>query len=160
MNQDPILKPEVILEHAARYCAEHGSKLTTKRRQVLASLITSKKALSAYDLAEASRHGAEATLLPMSVYRILRFLQSIGLEHRLATANTYVACAHIACDHAHTTPQFLICKICSDVKEVGVANSIIDSIASAAETTGFRLLNDQLELECLCSECAVPELGA
>ena len=159
MSRDTSLKPEVIVEHAARYCAEHGSKLTAKRRQVLTSLVKSKKALSAYDLVDDSRQGVEATLLPMSVYRILRFLQSIGFVHRLNTANKYVACAHITCDHAHATPQFLICTGCSNVKEVGVANDLTESIALAAETTGFRLLSNQLELECLCNDCAMPELG-
>ena len=150
---------EVVLQHAEQYCNEQGSKLTSKRRQVLACLLKSKKALSAYELVDHSRDELETTLLPMSVYRILQYLQSIGLVHRLNTAKKYVACAHIACGHAHAKSQFLICKMCDNVQEIGITNSLFDSITRAAEATGFRLLNEQLELECLCNDCSLPESG-
>ncbi|NCF32023.1 MAG: transcriptional repressor [Proteobacteria bacterium] len=148
------MKTEVVLNRAAELCADHGSKLTPKRRQVLTGLVKSQKALSAYDLADYCRDRLGASLLPMSVYRILEFLQSIGLVHRLNTANKYVACAHITCNHTHDIPQFLICKGCSTVKEVGITKSLIKGISKAVESVGFHLVNNQLELECLCSDCA------
>ena len=151
------MKTEAILDQAALHCESHGRKLTAKRRQVLAGLVKSEKALSAYDLADYCREKLGTSLLPMSVYRILEFLQSIGLVHRLNTANKYVACAHITCDHAHEIPQFLICKVCGSVREVGITKSLIKGISQAVEKVGFHLVNNQLELECLCADCALQQ---
>lgn len=148
------MNTERVLKRAEKLCADHGSKLTTKRRQVLTGLLDSEKALSAYDLADYCRDRLGSNLLPMSVYRILDFLQSKGLAHRLNTANKYVACAHIACDHEHEVPQFLICKECDTVKEVGITKSVVRGISNAVESVGFNLMSNQIELECLCSDCA------
>jgi Fur family zinc uptake transcriptional regulator len=39
-----------IIGHAEDHCKAHGARLTVKRKQVLAGLIQSEKALSAYEL--------------------------------------------------------------------------------------------------------------
>ena len=148
------MNTQLILKRAEQLCADHGGKLTTKRRQVLAGLLDSEKALSAYDLADYCRDRLGSHLLPMSIYRILEFLQSEGLVHRLNTANKYVACAHIACNHKHEVPQFLICTECDTVKEVGITKSLIRGISNAVESVGFNLMSNQIELECLCRDCA------
>ena len=72
-------------------------------------LLESDKALSAYELTEFCRDRLGFDLLPMSVYRILEFLEGEHLAHRLNLANKYVACSHITCEHEHDVPQFLIC---------------------------------------------------
>ena len=144
---------EAVLQRAGEVCAEHGGKLTIKRRQVLAGLIESNKALSAYDLANKCKDAFGVTLFPMSIYRILEFLQTVGLVHRLKTTNKFIACAHIACDHAHDTPQFLICKECNRVEEVGITNSLSEGLTATLDALGFRLMSDQVELECVCNNC-------
>lgn len=148
------MKSEAVLERAAQVCADRGGKLTTKRRQVLAGLLASDKALSAYDLADKCKEAFGVTLFPMSIYRILEFLETVGLVHRLKTTNKFIACAHIACDHAHDTPQFLICRECNRVEEVGIANSLSEGLAKTLDALGFRLMNDQVELECVCHNCS------
>ena len=40
-------------------------------------------------------------------------------------ANKYVACAHIASDHGHASPQFLICNDCDLVKEISVDHHVM-----------------------------------
>ena len=142
------------LEHAERQCADSGRRLTEKRRQVLAGLLESDKALSAYELADVCREKLGADLLPMSVYRILAFLEDADLVHRLNLANKYVACSHIACDHAHESPQFLICKSCHHVSEVAFPRTTINSIAKTIDAAGYQLASDQLEVDCLCHSCA------
>ena len=146
-----------VLERAERQCAEHGSRLTEKRRQVLTGLLESQKALSAYELAAFCSQELKINLLPMSVYRILEFLEGEDLVHHLKLANKYVACSHITCDHAHETPQFLICKACNQVKEVAISRATIRSIAKVVEAADYRLDNSQLELDCLCRTCTVEE---
>ncbi len=145
---------EAVLQGAAQVCAERGGKLTIKRRQVLASLIASDKAMSAYDLADKCKDAYGVRLFPMSIYRILEFLQTVGLVHQLKTTNKFIACAHIPCDHADNTLQFLICKECNRVEEVGITNSLSEGLAKTLDSLGFRLMNDQVELECVCYNCS------
>ena len=143
----------VVLEHAEQHCWARGSKLTEKRRQVLAGLLESERALSAYELLDFCRDNLGVELLPMSVYRILEFLEGEDLVHRLNLTNKYVACSHISCDHEHEVPQFLICKTCHRVKEVGIPRPLISSIARTIETAGFQLASSQIELDCVCDQC-------
>ena len=146
-----------VLDRAEHHCAERGNKLTEKRRHVLAGLLDSNKALSAYELAALCRTKRGVDLLPNSVYRILEFLEGENLVHHLKLANKYVACSHIVCDHEHEAPQFLICKICNQVKEVAISRATIRSIAKMIESVDFRLASSQLELDCLCAACATAE---
>ena len=142
-----------VIKHAKEHCAARGSKLTEKRSQVLKGLLESKKALSAYELIDYCREKFDQQLPAMSVYRILEFLESENLVHRLELAKKYVACSHIACDHTHETPQFLICNSCNTVEEISISNSIIHSLRSTISKAGFHLASPQLEFECYCEAC-------
>lgn len=142
------------LEQAERHCRDHGVKLTSKRKQVLETLLESGKAISAYDLVAQLRRQRALELPPMTVYRILDFLQKENLVHKLLSTNKYVACSHITCDHAHDVSQFLICGQCDKVKEVGVGRSIITALREQVERAQYRLQSEQLELYCLCNDCA------
>ncbi|NCF75595.1 MAG: transcriptional repressor [Proteobacteria bacterium] len=132
-------------------------KLTAKRAQVLEGLVRSKKALSAYALTDYCRQELGYELWPMSVYRILEFLEENNLIHRLNTTNKYIACSHIICEHSHQAPQFLICKSCSKVEEVSIPKTVVASVGKAAGEAGFRLASKQLEIECYCSDCPTQE---
>jgi Fur family zinc uptake transcriptional regulator len=143
-----------ILDHAEKNCKANGTRLTDKRKQVLTGLLKSQKALSAYELAEVYREEFNETVPPMSVYRILEFLESENLVHKLHLANKYVACPHISCDHAHEVPQFLICENCSNVKEIGIKKTLINTLKRNVEEAGYLLQSPQLELHCLCEDCA------
>ena len=148
--------PELIA-HAQAHCVEHGSRLTEKRRQVLTGLLNAGKAMSAYELAAYCRTEMGANLLPMSVYRILEFLQSVDLVHQLKLANKYVACSHINGDHKHEAPQFLICNGCDEVKEVSIPRATLKSLAKTIESVSYRLATHQFELDCICATCASQE---
>lgn len=89
----------------------------------------------------------------MSVYRMLDFLIQEKLVHKLETAGQYMSCAHIACDHQHETPQFLICDRCGSVKEVGIKKPIIEELERSIQSTGFMLAQKQLELHGVCEHC-------
>ena len=89
----------------------------------------------------------------MSVYRILAFLQDEQLAHKLKLANKFVACTHIACDHAHGVPQFLICGQCQRVKEIAIKKSTINTLRQSVEEAGFHLISPQLEMDSLCERC-------
>lgn len=142
-----------IIQHAEQHCKAHGTRLTVKRKQVLAGLIQSDKALSAYELIDFCKELYGESIPAMSVYRILEFLEKELLVHKLNLANKYVACAHISCDHAHGVPQFLICGKCSKVKEISIKPSTISDLQITVREAGFKLISPQLEMNCLCDDC-------
>mgnify|MGYP001042895638 CR=1 FL=1 len=149
---------QAIIDHAEEHCRIHGARLTHKRKQVLLSLLQSKKALSAYELVDYCKNEFDESLPAMSVYRILDFLQQEHLVHKLSLANKYVACSHITCDHDHAAvPQFLICGNCQKVKEISVSKQVVAELQRNVEVAGYRLQSPQLEMSCLCQQCLAPD---
>jgi len=148
-------KVDQIVSHAEQYCQNNGTRLTQKRKQVLSALVRSAKALSAYDLIASCEQYFGEKIAAMSVYRILDFLVKINLVHKLKLANKYVACSHISCDHAHRVAQFLICGNCHQVKEIHVDNALMAELKNNVECAGFHLVSPQLEMNCICDQCAL-----
>ena len=149
-----MTKVQTIIDHAEKSCKAHGSKLTNKRKQVLSGLLHSNHALSAYELVDYCKETYGESPPPMSVYRILDFLQEEHLVHKLDLANKYIACSHITCDHDHGVPQFLICTDCQRVEEITVGKSTINTLKRKVEEAGFHLTSPQLEMNCLCHRCS------
>ena len=110
-----------VLGEAERHCSQKGVRFTVKRKLVLEALLNSDRSLSAYELADCCRVEQGLEMLPMSVYRILDFLASEGLVHRIKTTNKFCR-SHISCDHEHKAWQFLICQNCDKVEEVDLEN--------------------------------------
>lgn len=143
-----------IIEHAENSCKSHGARLTVKRKRVLSTLIESEKALSAYDVINLCQQKFNENIPAMSVYRILEFLETENLVHKLKLANKFVACCHITCGHEHAIPQFLICGKCDQVKEISIKKSTIAELKHNVEDAGFQLASPQLEMNCICNNCA------
>ncbi|MEE4246000.1 MAG: transcriptional repressor [Kangiellaceae bacterium] len=144
-----------ILDRAEQRCKDNNARLTTKRKQVLQGLLVSGKALSAYELADICKERFDANMPVMSVYRILEFLEQENLVHKLRLANKYIACSHIACDHQHGVPQFLICNECQNVKEITIEQDTINAIESSVVNANYQLVNPQLEINCICNQCSL-----
>ena len=141
------------IESADRKCYQRGKKLTRRRREVLMTLLQAKKAVSAYELVNLCNDSSHEPMPPMSVYRILEFLQAEQFVHKLETANKYIACKHIACEHEHKQPQFLICNDCHKVQELDTAIEALSSVEAAASMLNFKLHNPQLEVSGSCGLC-------
>lgn len=142
-----------IMAKAEDICAHSGGRLTEKRKRIFELLLRAKSPLSAYEVANVYNQTSESRIPTMSVYRILDFLEAELLVHKLSSANKYVACSHIACDHAHEVPQFLICGKCQKVEEISISKTIIEDLDKQVVNAGFKLINSQLELQCLCENC-------
>lgn len=142
-----------IMSKAQDICVHSGGRLTEKRQRILELLLVSSTPLSAYEVTDTYNRSVETSMPVMSVYRILNFLESEQLVHKLSSANKYVACSHIACSHAHEVPQFLICGKCQSVREIAIAKRIIEELDQQAASAGYKLMNSQLELQCLCENC-------
>lgn len=139
---------------AQEKCADAGVKLTEKRQKILELMLASETPLSPYEVVD--RYNAEmAAKMPAnSAYRILDFLASENLAHKLSSANKYVACSHIACSHQHEVPQFLICRDCKRVKEIMINRKLIKELGDNVEQAGYQMLGTAIELDCLCGDCA------
>ena len=144
---------EKIIDHAEQHCRTHGSRLTAKRKQVLSGLLKSKKALSAYELIDLCKSEYGETMPATSIYRILDFLQTEHLVHKLRLANKYVACEHITCNHDHDVSQFLICSQCQKVKEISISKATTAELQESVGHAGFHLVSPQLEIDCVCDSC-------
>ncbi|MFD1216003.1 MULTISPECIES: Fur family transcriptional regulator [Microbulbifer] len=138
---------------AERTCRDSGVRLTEKRKHILTILLRSKTPLSAYEIADQYSRVHEESIPAMSVYRMLDFLVEENLAHKLNSENKYLACGHIACDHSHQTPQFLICSRCHKVREIGIKPEVIAALRDTVEGAGYYLQTSQLELDCLCDDC-------
>lgn len=156
----PKIEPEIdskiddVIIRAEQICQSSGSRLTDKRKRILEIILRSSVPMSAYEVADAYNRHSETSMPPMSVYRILDFLVSEELAHKLASANKYIACSHIACQHSHEIPQFLICRTCHKVKEIAIKKAIVEELRNNVGSVGYKLMNSQLELDCLCEQCA------
>jgi Fur family zinc uptake transcriptional regulator len=142
-----------VLENAEKQCKENSSRLTPKRKKILQELLKSGKALSAYEIADRFQKKSKESIPTMSVYRILDFLEDENLVHKLNLANKYIACAHISCNHSHSIPQFLVCRICTKVSEISIDMETMKKIKKKVEEENFYLTKPQLEMHCICKAC-------
>ena len=141
------------IESAEQKCHQRGKKLTRRRREVITMLLQADRAISAYELVDLCNENSNEPMPPMSVYRILEFLQAEQFVHKLETANKYIACKHIACEHEHKQPQFLICNDCHKVQELDTSSEALSSVEAAASMLNFKLLSPQLEVTGYCGLC-------
>jgi len=142
-----------VLSKAEERCAFSGTRLTDKRKSILEIMVASEIPLSPYEVVDQYNQVSESKMPANSAYRILDFLVSENLAHKLASAQKYVACSHIACDHTHEVPQFLICGECQKVQEIGIKSSLMSQLKGNVESTGYSMTSQQLEIQCLCPDC-------
>lgn len=138
---------------AASRCKEAGGRLTIKREEILKVLLASKVPLSAYEVLDLYTQNKQASMPPMSVYRILEFLEQQQLIHRLGSQNKFIACSHIHDNCHHQVSQFLICRDCHSVKEISIEQGLIKALNQQVKDGGYQLLSPQLELDCICNQC-------
>jgi Fur family zinc uptake transcriptional regulator len=142
-----------VLSKAEERCVSSGTRLTEKRKKVLEIMVNSKIPLSPYEVVDQYNEVADSNMPANSAYRILDFLVSENLAHKLASAQKYIACSHITCNHTHEVPQFLICGKCQKVQEVGIKTKLMQQLKDNVESTGYSMTSQQLEIQCLCPEC-------
>jgi len=151
-----MMNVESILDHANMRCKDQGGQFTHKRKIVLSGLLASGKALSAYELADYCKDELGENIPVMSVYRILEFLQSMHLAHKLSLVNKFAACSHILDDEEHQqhSSMFLICNQCQAIKEVALTSEVFQALQQGVADAGFQFNNKQLEFDCICANCA------
>lgn len=139
---------ETILGDAERLCRHRKVRLTPQRRRVLEIVAERHAAIGAYEIIDRLAHEGKRPA-PTTVYRALDFLIEHGLVHRLASLNSYVACAHADAKHG---AQFLICGRCGTVGEI-TSSGVDQAIVGAASAVGFAVEAPVVEVAGLCTNC-------
>ncbi|MEJ2123332.1 MAG: transcriptional repressor [Alphaproteobacteria bacterium] len=126
----------------------HAHSLQGANRLILETLRQSNKPLGAYDLLSAL--GAHGVKNPPTVYRALKRLVTLGLAHRVASLNAYVACRR---EHKNHVVGFVVCRNCKHVEAFDDA-SLDAVIQKLGNQRHFQTEQRVVELVGICQECA------
>ena len=124
-------------------------KLTKNQMLVLSVLEESSIPLSAYTILE--RLGEHGLRAPPQVYRALDKLLDLGLAHKLASMNSFLACQHTQCG-SHQVTSFAICDGCEQVSEI-INTEFERQLNSLAKDVGLQPTRSTIEIHGLCDEC-------
>ncbi len=124
-------------------------KLTKNQTLVLSVLEESSIPLSAYTILE--RLGEHGLRAPPQVYRALDKLLDLGLAHKLASMNSFLACQHTQCG-SHQVTSFAICDGCDQVSEI-INTEFERHLNSLANDVGLRPTRSTIEIHGLCDQC-------
>ena len=108
------------------------------------------KPLSAYDIIPILSKKLDHAVAPATVYRALKHLAEHGVVTRIESLNAYVLCQH---PHEAHDCLFFICRSCGAATEAP-DNKISRLLRKEAETLGFDVSRQILEIVGLCKECA------
>jgi Fur family zinc uptake transcriptional regulator len=125
-------------------------KLTKNQTLVLRVLEESSIPLSAYTILE--RLGEHGLRAPPQVYRALDKLLDLGLAHKLASMNSFLACQHTQCG-SHQVTSFAICDGCEQVSEI-INTEFERQLNSLAEDVGLQPTRSTIEIHGLCDQCS------
>jgi len=137
-----------LLAEAEAICRERDARLTPKRRAVLTLLLEDHVPLGAYEIAERVAWG-ERRPATVAIYRVLGFLEELGLVHRIESLNAFLACTRPLARHG---AQFLVCTGCRRVAEAS-DGSTERAIGRLARQFGFQARNPVIEIKGLCPQC-------
>ena len=136
------------LVRAEEACQASRERLTENRRAVLELLLAGHRPLGAYEMVERFDWKGRRPA-PAQIYRALSFLEALGLVHRIASRNAYVACSGPGEGHGTV---FLVCERCETVAEVSGAG-LERAVHDLAGASGFELHGHVLEATGRCPEC-------
>ncbi len=136
------------LARAEEICRGRKEQLTENRRQVLELLLSEHRLAGAYDILKRFKWKGRKPA-PVQIYRALSFLETMGLVHRIASRNAYVACSNQSEGHGTV---LLVCSQCGLVAEPGAA-AVRRTVSQLADTSGFEVQTHTLEVIGRCPDC-------
>jgi Fur family zinc uptake transcriptional regulator len=140
---------EAAVARAHALCRDRAVKLTPLREAVLRALLSSHKALGAYEIID-KLQGEGRRLAPISVYRVIEVLLAAGLAHRLESRNAFFACLS---SHGDSRSLIvLVCERCLRVAETE-APATWQAITSITQANGFEVKETVLEIKGVCADC-------
>ncbi len=140
---------EPAVARAQSRCKTRSVRLTPLREAVLRVLLSSHKALGAYEIID-KLHERGRRLAPISVYRVIDVLLEAGLAHRLESKNAFFACLS---QHDDTKSLLvLVCEDCARVAETE-APEAWKAIKAMTQANGFQVRETVLEIQGICADC-------
>ncbi len=109
--------------------------------------------LSAYELIDEVKRNFERQLTPISIYRMLEFLEQKHLVRKLKSTGKYIAITPNGPANNQQVLQFLICRDCGQVRELAVDPQVLIQLTACVDQCGYQLKSRELELECICDQC-------
>ena len=137
------------LSRAESICRERNERFTENRRAVLELLLAEHRPVGAYEILERFDWKGRRPA-PAQIYRALAFLEALGLVHRIASRNAYIACSGPGEGHGTV---FLVCEECGMVAEPSAA-WLGETVHDLAGASGFELRTHILEVTGRCPECS------
>lgn len=124
-----------------------GLRWTPQRERALEILLEAQGPVKAYDLMANFQPGVNTA--PPTVYRALDTLVDLGLAHKIASQNAYVACSRQE-GEAHAA-SFLFCDCCGAAEEFAAD---VEGILSQIKAKGqFEAQALSIEVHGLCASC-------
>jgi len=139
---------KTLVTQAEQICEQRQQRFTALRKRVLTLVCQAKQPLGAYQLLNQLQSDGRSAA-PPTIYRALDFLMAQGLIHRLASNNTYLACAHPQQDHEAV---FLVCQHCGQTQEIHT-DGINQSIQEKAAAYKFNVVHTSVEVTGMCQKC-------
>jgi len=127
--------------------AKRGARMTGLRRDVLSALHHEKRAIGAYDLFDQLKEQGKVSA-PAAVYRVLDFLVTSGLAHKVEALSAYAACAAGGGLHSAV---LLVCEGCGHVDEK--PGQLSAPLAGFDTEKGFETHAISVEALGICAEC-------
>jgi Fur family zinc uptake transcriptional regulator len=137
-----------FLRQAELLCDSRKLRFTELRKRVLELVCQYAQPVGAYALLDDLRAEGRSAA-PPTIYRALDFLQEQGFVHRLASNNTYLACAHPQTEH---DGFFLVCSACGNTQEVHT-QGIVKAVKTHAREFEFVVDSVSVEVTGLCRDC-------
>ena len=126
-----------------------SKRLGVNDKWVFDILLSEHRPFSAYEIAEQIAHAGKP-LQAIQVYRAVETLINLGVAHRVALKNGYMACHS---PDKCAAQQILICSSCNQVAELE-HSKLNATITSSIKECGFVPERQKLELLGLCPNCA------
>ena len=139
---------EIALHNAENLCLKQQINFTPLRNQILQLIWENHIPLTIHEILKKLKEN-NMDIKPISVYRILDFLQEYGLVHKLASQNSFIGCSHPNQSH---NCYFIICKKCYKVEE-GCENENLFEIHKSLSKKKFLPQHITLEIQGVCLEC-------
>lgn len=138
-----------MIQHAETQTRLKGERFTPLRKETIEALMHAGKPVGAYDLLKTMNAGRKKKISAMSLYRVLDYLQTLGLAIKLESRNAYMPCHHEGHDHGHV---IIVCDDCGSTKEVE-EQDINTRLHKVAEKNKLKLRHNVIELHGLCGRC-------
>jgi len=137
-------------EQVASLLGDAGFRYSTVRRRIVATLLSTGKPLTNYQIVE-----SDDSLVQSSVYRNLVVLEQVGVVTRLTTDSEFAR--YELTDRIIEHHHHLICGDCGDIADfslpASVEHSLNLSLRKAASKFKFSIDNHRLDALGICVSC-------